>query len=264
MFSSLTTRDHMDAEQQAATIILNQKFGEFKVKAIEIEPLISYKLAKLGFYEAFYPYGATEIHQMTQTNAPVIMDRFIIASTKYKTQIGEDFTITFKNIYDAYQDAVTIQKGLKSSVKMSIPEFELKKIEFFDQIYKNILTIAAFYYKTPEKMLAFFDESLLEVHKHTTADGGEQPYTMEIAPNTTATADFTFSINETILLSNVSDNATVAYYGGETQNAEPVVTPATIGAGEEVEIPASVLGNFLILKNNDTTETAVVEIALLA
>ena len=39
----------MEAQRQGATIQLNQKAEEFKTLAIEIEPLVAYKLKKLGF-----------------------------------------------------------------------------------------------------------------------------------------------------------------------------------------------------------------------
>ena len=48
MFGAILSRDDMENQRQAATIQLNQKFDEFKTKALEIEPLIEYKLKKSG------------------------------------------------------------------------------------------------------------------------------------------------------------------------------------------------------------------------
>jgi len=262
MFGSIVSRDQMENERQAATIQLNQKIEEFKTKAIEIEPLVDFKLKKSGFYEEFYPHGKGEIHHLTQANAITLMTRFKEKTFQYKSELGDQYHIVFNDIKNAYESAVVTQKGLKGSVKLNIPDFEIKKEDFFDQMYCNALTIAAFYYKTPEKMLAFFDESILEVRKHKTDDEGEQPLTQQILPNTTITPDMIYSVDDTILLSNVSDSASIFWYGGSTPNETPKTAPVELLAGEEIEIPAATLGKYLILLNKDTVNTAEVEIML--
>ena len=263
MFGSIVSRDEMETGRQAATIQLNQKSEEFKAKAIDIEPLIAFKLKKSGFYEEFYPHGTTEIHGMSQANATTLMNRFEKACTKHATALGYAYAPEFAAIRLAYESAVVLQKGLIGNVKLNIPDFEEKQQEFFDQIYKNILVIAAYYYKTPEKMLAFFDETILEVRKHTTADGGDEPFSMEIGPNSTTTANINFTATDIILLSNVSSDAPVFYYGGNTPNQAPATEAAELAAGEEIEIPAATLGKYLIIQNKDMAATAEVEIMLL-
>ena len=262
MFGNITSRDQMEAQRQAATIQLNQKAEEFKTLAIEIEPLVAFKLKKLGFYEEFYPHGASEIHKMTQANALTLMLRFENFSLTHETALGTPYSDIFKAIRLGYEDAVNTQKGLIGSVKLNTPEFEAAKDEFFDQIYKNILTIAAYYYKTPEKMLAFFDESILEVRKHTADDEGEQPLLVEIPPLTTKTPNLIYSVTDTILLSNVSTDTSIFYYGANTPDEAPKTAPIEIFPGDEVEIPATDLGKYLVLVNHDTVKTAEVEIML--
>ena len=262
MFGSILSRDQMENERQAATIQLNQKIEEFKTKAIEVEPLVEYKLKKSGFYEEFYPHGNSEIHHITQANAITLMTRFEEKALQYKNELGDQYHIVFKEIKSAYESAVVTQKGLKGSVKLNIPDFEAKKEEFFDQMYCNALTIAAYYYKTPEKMLAFFDETILEVRKHKTDDEGEKPLDEQIPPNTTLTPDMIYSVDDTILLSNVSESTSVFWYGGSTPNEASKTVPVELLAGEEIEIPAAKLGKYLILLNKDTANTAEVEITL--
>ena len=262
MFGSILSRDDMENQRQSATIQLNQKAEEFKAKAIEIEPLIAYTFKKTGKYEEFYPHGTTEIHKMTQDNALTLMNRFEQKCTTYETQLGSQLKVEFKEIRIAYQEAYNLQKGLMSNVKLSIPDFEQKKEEFFDQMYCDLLTIAAFYYKTPEKALAFFDETILEVRKHKPTDDGAQPLNEQIAPQSTLTPVMNFTANDTILLSNVSDAASIFWYGGDTINEAPKTVPTELLAGEEIEIPAATLGKYLILLNKDTVNTAEVELML--
>ncbi|MFZ4402297.1 MAG: hypothetical protein ACOYO1_19860, partial [Bacteroidales bacterium] len=68
--------------------------------------------------------------------------------------------------------------------------------------------------------------------------------------------------SDTILLSNVSDSASIFWYGGSTPNETPKTAPVELLAGEEIEIPAATLGKYLILLNKDTANTAEVEIML--
>ena len=262
MFGAIKSRDQMENERQAATIQLNQKFNEFKSKALEIEPLIEYTFKKSGKYEEFYPYGRDEINRLTQATALTLMNRFEQKCTTYETQLGNQHAVEFKDIRVAYEEAYNLQKGLMSDVKLSIPDFEQKKEEFFDQMYCDLLTIAAYYYKTPEKALAFFDETILEIRKHTPADEGEQPQNEQIAPQTTLTPQMNFTATDTILLSNVSDAASIFWYGGNTIDEAPKTTPNELLAGEEIEIPAATLGKYLILQNKDSVNTAEVELML--
>ena len=262
MFGSILSRDDMENQRQAATIQLNQKFDEFKTKALEIEPLIEYKLKKSGNYEEFYPYGRDEINRLTQANIHTVMNRFELKCITYETELGSTFAPEFKAIRIAYETAYTLQKGLMSDVKLSIPDFEQKKEEFFDQMYCDLLTIAAYHYKTPEKALAFFDETILEVRKHKPTDDGAQPQTEQIAPLATLTPVMNFVATDTILLSNVSDAASIFWYGGNTIDEAPKTAPVELLAGEEIEIPAATLGKYLILLNKDTANTAEVELML--
>ena len=262
MFGAITSRDGMETGRQSATIQLNQKMEEFKAKAIEIEPLVAFKLKKSGLYEEFYPHGTSEIHKITQANAPVLMLRFENACAKHATALGYAYGPEFAAIRLAYETAVSVQKGLIGSVKLNIPDFAEKQEDFFDQIYINILTISCYFYKTPERMLSFFDESILEVRKHSTTDGGNQPYFLQIAPNSTAVADITFTTSDTILLSNVSEQIAVFYYGGNQPDQLPPAQPAQLEAGGEIEIPAASLGKYLIVQNQHASGIAEVEIVL--
>ena len=262
MFGSLLSRDQMEIDRQSATIQLNMKAEEFKTKAIEIEPLVAFKLKKSGAYEEFYPHGTTEIHKMTQANALILMNRFEKKFTQYETTLDVQYPLIFKDIRIAYENAYDTQKGLQGSVKLNIPEFEAKKTEFFDQMYCNILTIAAHYFKTPEMMLAYFDETILEVRKHKKDEDDAQPLTQQITPLATHTPVMKFTATDTILLSNVSDSASIFWYGGNTINEAPTTAPIELLPGEEIEIPANTLGNYLILLNKDLVNTAEVEIML--
>ena len=71
-----------------------------------------------------------------------------------------------------------------------------------------------------------------------------------------------FVATDTILLSNVSDAASIFWYGGNTINEAPTTAPNELLPDEEIEIPATTLGNYLILLNKDTVNTAEVEIML--
>ena len=220
-------------------------------------------LYKSGKYEEFYPHGKNEINHLTQANVITVMNRFEQKCTTYESELGSQLKVEFKEIRVAYETAYTQQKGLMSDVKLSIPDFEQKKEELFDQMYCDLLSIAAYYYKTPEKALAFFDESILEVRKHKPTDEGEQPQTEQIAPQATLTPVMNFTANDTILLSNVSDAASIFWYGGNAIDEAPKTAPNELLAGEEIEIPAATLGKYLILLNKDTVNTAEVELMLM-
>ena len=48
IFGNIKDRDKLEADRQSATKQLNASFEAFKTKALEIEPLVKYKLTPLG------------------------------------------------------------------------------------------------------------------------------------------------------------------------------------------------------------------------
>ena len=137
------------------------------------------------------------------------MDRFIKASTDYATDLGESLTEEFTKIRTDYKAAFVLQKGLLGSIKTNTTAYYQKKEELLDLLYRDSLFIAAHYFKTPENMLSFFDESLLEVKRHKPEDGGVAPRTFEVNPNSTLTLDVVYTPTNTLLISNVSKQVSV-------------------------------------------------------
>jgi len=262
LFGNIKERDKLESDRKEATKKVNLEMANFKANALEIEPLVSYKLGKLGKYEDFFPNKLGEIHDLTQENAETVMQRFVNASTNNAGLLGENFTERFTKIQSDYMEAYKLQKGLISAIKINIPDWATKCVSLLDLLFRNMLLITAHYFQSPDSMLAFFDESILEVRRHKPQDGEIAPVLTELEPGSSKTLAITYTSTDLVLLSNVSKEAAISYFTSNTADALPPAELDELKPGEEVDLDGAKLLKYIIVINKDTLHKAEVEVSV--
>ena len=244
---------------------MNAKMKEFIDKAITIEGLVAYKLHKHSSqYDEFYPRGLTEYHQINQSNSLTLMKRMIDASFKYKTEL-DDATLTtqFTNLRNDFKTLFDSQKTQKGVVDLSPNDFLEKKVALYDQLYKNMTFILNFYSDDPKKMLAFFDQTIVNYDTHPKAENA--PYILDIPANGRAVADISFSVIDTLLLSRHCTH-TLSYFFAVTATEAAPTNPHELLGNNEAKVKGILAGapqnKYLIFLNPSPTEIGKVEISL--
>ncbi|NVN94238.1 MAG: hypothetical protein HXX18_03020 [Bacteroidetes bacterium] len=251
------------AEQISKTLTVDECIELFVAKAKDFEAGVRDKYKKDSpVYKEFYPQGMKLFNHITKKNIEEVMAQFISAFDVHQADIGVAKFNELKQIRSSYVLARATQEQKKTETlgKRSSWEDNLKKMN--TQAFTNLLTIVQLHKAQPQKAKIYFNQSIVARPKHNQDDQEAQPLTEKIAPNTTITPDMIYSADDTILLSNVSDSASIYWYGGSTANEAPNTKPTELLPGEEIEIPAATLGKYLILLNKDTVNTAEVEIML--
>ena len=111
----------------------------------------------------------------------------------------------------------------------------------------------------------YFDQSIITPRKHAD-DSTDEAYILSIPAAGIASADVSFSVDDTLLISNTGD-VPVAYYGAATASQPAPATAITIAANNEAEVTAASLGapanRFLLFVNKDAETDGEVEITLI-
>lgn len=263
LYNSLNTTTTSYAQQQSKTLGVDNILASFKTiiskREATIRGLLDVDTPK---YQEIFPQGLTQYSKINKSTAPMLMNQFISGITNNVGTLGQAMVDEFSQILTDYTKAREMQELKKGTTDQSRGSWDDCIVIMYKQLNYNLLTIAREYPGQPEKAKMYFDQSILKLKKHNTQDGGEQPQTEQIAPLATLTPVMNFVATDTILLSNVSDAASIFWYGGNTINEAPKTAPVELLAGEEIEIPAATLGKYLILLNKDTVNTAEVELML--
>ncbi|MEI6852891.1 MAG: hypothetical protein WCL06_08615 [Bacteroidota bacterium] len=255
VFGNLETYDADKNLQQSFTIQLNQKLNEFLDKAIELEGLVAFKFKKTsGAYQEFYPHGRDEYHQATQENIFILMKRMIDGAHKYPTELGATLEAEFTTIRDDFQIIWDLQKAKKEDVKDAIPDFTIKVHILYDQLYKNMLVILAENHLHPEKMLVFFDETIVNYVEHIKH--------VVIQKNSKKVTPLSFKVTDTITLRSLFDKP-LKYYFAPNANTPPPPDIKTLEANAILDISGQDAGapdNMVLIILNNTEFKANVDV----
>lgn len=249
------------AQQQGKTITVDNVISKFKTTVSKREAAVRVNFDKeTAGYQEFFPLGLTQYSKITKATAYTLMSQFVAAAQSNVIVTGQALLDEFTLLRADFVKARDKQEEVKGAADDKRTVWDVNSEIMKDQIHYNALTIAREYRGHPEKAGVYFDQSILRLKEYTY--GGVKPLTEQIAPLATHTPVMKFAATDTILLSNVSDSASIFWYGGNTINEAPTTAPIELLPGEEIEIPANTLGNYLILLNKDLVNTAEVELML--
>ena len=161
-YGALQNEDAKYALQQGLTITLTNIFESFKSYVSLKEGIIRGTFGKESAqYQEFFPQGLLEFTQATLANVQVLIDRMVLYTDKYQTELGpallsafEDYKANFISAREAQLQKIGEVKDLKvvTSTTRDVVENELMK---------NVHLIAAMYIGNVEQCILFFDQSFI-------------------------------------------------------------------------------------------------------
>jgi hypothetical protein len=257
VFGNLEAYDADRNAKKSYTIQVKTLRKEFIDKAVTLEDLVAFKFKRTSdTYQLFYPHGRNEYHYATQDNILHLMKRMIDGTHAYPTELGANTETEFIALRDKYQEAWDRQRAGKGLVAEDIPDYKNKVEALFDQLYKNMLVILTENYKTPEAMLAFFDETIVNYVTHVKKE--------TIQKQSRKVSAIVFGVDDTIQI-NSRFSKTLKYFFAEAADADPGTSANELTSKLKVRIKGSAAGapaNKCLIFINETDLDARVEVRL--
>ena len=255
------------AQQGSETMTVDNIMETFKDEVTKLEPIVLVQFPKDSVeYHEFFPQGKRIYSRLTKANMENLFAIIISACDNHSDKIGEDHLHVFTALRDAYKAARDRQQQKKESTSSTRSAWD-DNLEIVSNLaFHNLLMIADNYKNQPEKLRLLFDVSIATPDKHTNDDDDStEPYTLVIPAADIAVANISFSVDDTLLLTN-SGSTSLYYYGAASVDQPLPVTPFELEVDDEVEVTAASLGapanKFLLFKNRDEFSEGEVEIVM--
>ena len=222
-----------------------------------------YEKGSAGYIE-FYPNGMKPFNKISKKSIDALLEQQIAAYKNHPNDFAPEILIELQKISDNYHEARKNQQNKKSQTKEKQQSWD-ECIEIMkDQAFINLLSIAKEYRGKPEKIKLFFDTSIIAPPKP--KQEGDTGYILDIPAAGKQVADISFSVDDSLLISNNGNGILYCYAAATADAAEPA-NMLEIQPADQIEISALSLGapanKFLIFVNKDTTQAAQAEIVLL-
>ena len=266
MFGAVSAHEQFFNKRVSLTQNVNAIKKEFNARIDELEEVFVFKFHKNSpVYNEVFPHGVTPYKVATLSETPIKMELAEQLANKYKTTIGDTYLVSLQEVRARYEAETNAQGMAKGEVKNIIPDYKVKRLAVDKQLLKNICTIILHNLDNPTVVESFFDEHLI-FPKNKKKEETDEPYSVIVAPNTHIAANMTFSIGDTLLVTNTG-SVSLFYYGAAAADAAIPTSLAEILPDEETEITAAELGapanKYLILVNRHSTDEGEAEIMLL-
>jgi len=264
---NLALRSYTAGAGKSSTFTVNQIIDECIDISRKLNAMAVIKFDKISSeYLEGFPHGFAEIQNITQAAFKPVAQRTLAFAKKYKTELGQEYVDKLEDILLRWDEKLNKREEVNTNAQTTRPAFETLWNKLCIQLQKNLYTILLANYDNTDVLFTYFDETLVNFRHHTSDDTPDETYKLTIAPNTSKTANISFSPDDTLLIIN-NGIKPIFYYGAATADEQPKTAPIEIAAGDEAEVTALSLGapanRFLILQNKDGAETAEVEIALI-
>jgi hypothetical protein len=217
-------------------------------------------------YQEFFPHGKSEYTSATKASIGKLMLQIINAIENHKTDLGQPLLDEFTGLQTLYDNSRDEQIQKKEDTETERANWDTNLAAMEDQAFQNLLSIALIHRNHPEKIKMFFDQSLLVLKKHNKEDEEILPYILSVLANTTKAANISFSVDDSLEITNNGEKS-VFYYGAVT--ADSICPPAAteLLPGESKIVSGEILGapvnKYILFTNKDATTEAEVEISML-
>jgi len=207
-------------------------------------------------YKEFYPHGLTEYDNMNETTAEVLMDRLIEKTHTYSGDVGITWEPIFQDYRDKYDLAFAGQRGKMGNLDQTVDMYNAEFTPICIQLFKDMLTIMLQDPSHPEKLLGFFDETIVNFESHI--------HKLTIHAQSKAASDIHFDEEDTIQITSKFDHD-LPYYFAVDIDSEPGTEIFKLIAHTKVKVKGPTTGApdmKVIVFINDTDFDAKVEVLL--
>lgn len=254
------------AQQGSETMTVDNYILQFKAAVTRLEPRVLIQFPKETVeYHEFFPQGKSAYSNVTKGNFGNLIATIIAACAKYTAKLGPEPAAEFTALRTSYTAARESQLQKKGSTVSTRSAWDTNLETIADLAFFNLLTIAREHRGHPEKLRMYFDQSIITLHKHENA-AADVAYTLTVPAAGIAAADISFSVDDTLLISNNGD-VSLYYYGAANGSQPAPPTAIEIAAGDEAEVTAASLGapanRYLLFANKDAETDGEVEITLI-
>jgi hypothetical protein len=257
LFGNIETYDVVLNEQVSFTNQVNKKMHEFVGKAVDLEPFVLIKYKKDNpVYQEFYPHGLTEYHNITQSTALVLMDRLVTKTHTYAADVGPTWEPEFTALRSGFQTLLASQKGKMGEVDDTVSGYEEQVKLLYIQLFKNTGLILAEYPDHPERLLDFFNETLVNFESHI--------HPLMIPKGEQKASDLTYTIDDTIVITSKFSKP-LKYFFAPEADSQLSGTPNILAPNAKIKVKGPVAGapdNKYVIFINDTDTDANVEVRL--
>ncbi len=265
LFGVISSREQNLNERLSLTQNVQAIKKEFNAKIDELEEVIVYKFHKnSAVYNEIFPHGVTPYKTAALSETIIKMKLAESLAEKYSGMITDTYSIAFKDVRQKFETEVLSQSIANGEVKNVIPDYKAKCLEMDKQLLKNICTIILQNVDNPSTVVAFFDEHLIFPKKNKKVN--EQAYVLKVGANTNQAANFSFTSEDLLLITNTG-SIPLYYYGASTTDAPKPSTVYEIVPDQKIEITTASIGapthKYIIFVNKDLTIEGEVEIAQL-
>lgn len=160
---AMSDHDDVTASREGGTMTKDQALEAFQLLVRRREGAIRSEFGKPSAqYEEFFPRGLREYSRATMSNAEVLMDRMVTKTTKYQALLGAAIVTEFTNARAAFMSARAAQLNQKGDVSGAADARWSTRAALERQTTVNLMTVAIKYLGQPEKVLLFYNQSILE------------------------------------------------------------------------------------------------------
>lgn len=253
-FGEMGEEQISEAQKQSVTMQTDMLIKNFKTYANQLEGVVRGLFTNKGFqYQDFFPYGLTEVTNITKANAEVILTRLVNACNAYAISLPPSVITIMENFKTDYTNLRTMQLEKIGHVVREKSERSAARKSLQKNVYKNLLTLAIEYMDQPEIGMDFFDISF--IYKQ------ESPYRVEPGEFKVA-AQLENQIDLWVRFKNTSHNKIVLkFYTANSPTAPLPENAIIVHYDNEVKMKLSDLGpitnQYIIVYNpsNDLSGT---------
>ena len=265
MFDMISLREQNFNERISLTQNVQAIKKEFNKLIDELFEVVVFKFHKnSAVFNEFFPHGVSPFKTAPLSEILVKMELAESLALKYKAEIGETYAIGLKDVRVQLETEINSQQIASGEVSNAIPGYELLRLAMDKQLLKNVCVILIENLDNPWVVSTYFDEYLIFPKVKKEVDG--QGYILDIPAAGKQVADISFSVDDSLLISNNGNGILYCYAAATADAAEPA-NMLEIQPADQIEISALSLGapanKFLIFVNKDTIQAAQAEIVLL-
>ncbi len=164
---TITDKDIKSARCQSHTRKVDILVTNFKKGLPRCERIVGLAFSPdEDIYQEFFPHGMKEYYKATKSNIDELMLRLWKSASAHTSSFDAAFIDGLEQSYLQFKQARAEQLTAKEDLSAAILAKRQARLRIELQVTRNVMALAIEFLEEPKKGLAFFDTSLLKLHKN--------------------------------------------------------------------------------------------------